>query len=172
MKELPYTKDTKEYISEIKESKTISDLKVNYKKWCLQLHPDMGGNTEDMQELNIEYEKQFNLLKNWNMKQDINDREKFDWNEVPEMFIKIMEELIKIDGLEIEIVGSWIWLSGDTFNHKDKIKELGFSWSKSRKKWYKSPSKKHKRGSGKNWEEITNTYGCSSFKVAELTALN
>lgn len=35
---------------------TLEDLKKQYKKLAFQNHPDRGGKTSDMQEINAEYE--------------------------------------------------------------------------------------------------------------------
>lgn len=55
--------------------------------------------------------------------------------ETPEGFRDIINILIKLDGLEIEICGTWLWLSGNTYIYRDIIKELNFRWNKGKKKW-------------------------------------
>lgn len=42
---------------------TLEDLKKQYKKLAFQNHPDRGGKTSDMQEINAEYEALFSRLK-------------------------------------------------------------------------------------------------------------
>ena len=42
---------------------TIADLKKEYRKLIKANHPDNGGDTWTMAEINNEYEKLFNLLK-------------------------------------------------------------------------------------------------------------
>lgn len=42
---------------------TLEDLKKQYKKLAFQNHPDRGGKTSDMQEINAEYEVLFSRLK-------------------------------------------------------------------------------------------------------------
>ena len=48
----------------------------------------------------------------------------------------IIAILSTINGLKAEMVGSWLWLSGNTYQHKEKLKEFGFLWSGKHKKWY------------------------------------
>lgn len=43
---------------------TLEELKKQYKKLAMLHHPDVGGNVRDMQEINAEYDKLFELLKN------------------------------------------------------------------------------------------------------------
>ena len=42
----------------ITSNSTIDDIKKQYKKLAFKYHPDVGGSTEQMQEVNAEYEKQ------------------------------------------------------------------------------------------------------------------
>ena len=53
-----------------------------------------------------------------------------------------------MNGVKIEIIGTWVWCSGDTDAHKENLKELGFkkkaglsgAWY-----WYSGPFKKRTR---------------------------
>ena len=42
------------------------------------------------------------------------------------------------EGIEIEVCGSWVWVSGDTKPHKERLKALGFCWHSKKHCWYKS----------------------------------
>ena len=44
--------------------RTLEELKKQYKKLAVQHHPDLGGNTQEMQEINAEYDVLFEKLKN------------------------------------------------------------------------------------------------------------
>jgi hypothetical protein len=44
------------------EAKTIEELKALYRKLAFTHHPDLGGNTTTMQEINAEYEYRLKLL--------------------------------------------------------------------------------------------------------------
>ena len=43
---------------------SLADLKKEYRRLALQHHPDKGGNTAAMQQVNIEFEKLFEIWKN------------------------------------------------------------------------------------------------------------
>jgi len=43
---------------------TLEDLKKQYKRLAMVYHPDRGGNTRDMQEINGEYDRLFQQLRN------------------------------------------------------------------------------------------------------------
>lgn len=48
------------------------------------------------------------------------------------------------EGLKVEIIGKWIWISGDTKPHKEELKELGCRWSSDKKMWYWRPAGQRK----------------------------
>lgn len=50
--------------------------------------------------------------------------------------IKELQEKVKQEGLRLEIVGQWLWLSGPTFAVKDALKALDFRYSPDKKSWY------------------------------------
>ena len=54
-------------------------------------------------------------------------------NKDSDKFKDIINELIKYNELTIEIIGSWLWISGNTYPLRDMIKNLGLLWSKGRK---------------------------------------
>ena len=51
---------------------------------------------------------------------------------------KISELQEKVDpaGLHLEICGTWLWVTGKTFQVKDALKELGFRYSANKFSWY------------------------------------
>ena len=49
--------------------------------------------------------------------------------ETAEEFRTIIELLLKLDGITVELCGSWLWLSGETKQHKDALKAAGCRWS-------------------------------------------
>ena len=144
-----------------KNPETLEDLKAQYKTLAKKHHPDCGGRTEDMQEVNAEFEKLFNLLKNTHRNAK---GEKYTSNtettETAEQFKTIIEQLINLEGVEIEICGSWIWLTGNTKEHKEAIKALKFRWSKKKLAWYYHEGEFKKMGKRSlSLDEIRNLYG-------------
>ena len=55
-----------------KNCKTQNELKIKFKELCKQHHPDKGGSTNIMSEINLEYEK---LLSKFNKKSLQNNKE-------------------------------------------------------------------------------------------------
>lgn len=139
--------------------KTLEELKKEYKRLALENHPDRGGDVEVMKAINAEYDIMFNKVKDIhvNAKGETYTKEN---TETPSEFKDIIDKLIRMEGLEIEIIGCFIWLSGNTKAHKDNIKALGFKWHSAKKMWYKAPEDYRKRNKKKySIEEIRDMYG-------------
>lgn len=119
--------------------RTLEELKKAYHRLCLQLHPDVGGSDDEMKILNAEYELLFERVKNIHFNKD-GETYKKETQETPEEFQWLIAELLKLDGIEIEIIGCFVWISGDTKPNKERLKELGFRWHSKKKCWYKSPA--------------------------------
>ena len=117
--------------------KTLEDLKKQYKKLAIKHHPDMGGSTVDMQQINAEYEKLFAKLKDVHQTKDGEFyTSRTATTETASEFMDVIERLIHMDGIQIEVCGSWLWVTGDTKPHKDELKKLSFRWSSNKSAWY------------------------------------
>jgi hypothetical protein len=128
---------TKTKIIFLKDAKNLQELKKLYFQFSKKMHPDVGGKLEDMQQLNNEYDYLKTILKN-----DINPETKKAYTEnnaSMDAFRNIIDELMKYNKITIEIVGSWLWISGQgTFTIKDEIlyNKLHCKYSKTNKKFY------------------------------------
>ena len=118
----------------------INELKKCFRNLVLHHHPDRGGKESDIKEINNEYEKVFNYfttMPGFNAKKD---------GQVDDMFREIIEELSKYDNIDIDITGSWVWVSGKgTFSIKSVLMELGFKYSGAKKMWYYVPEGQKKK---------------------------
>jgi hypothetical protein len=134
---------------------SLDELKLQYKKLAFKNHPDRGGKTEVMQEINNEYEQLLNRIINEASKdqyQDSSENGRGFWSsrsehsEVEKKVKQAIDAIINLDGLDIEIIGVWVWVSGDTKQHKDKLKEAGFVWNRVQYKWVFIGKKSNGRG--------------------------
>ena len=55
---------------------------------------------------------------------------------------EIIEKIKNLDKIKIEIIGTWLWVSGNTYEHKDILKELGLWYSKNKESWYHNGDKR------------------------------
>lgn len=139
--------------------KTLEELKAAYKKLALKNHPDCGGDEAVMKEINKEYDVVFPKLKNIHVNKDGEQYEKEN-NETVEEFKDIITALMKMQGVHVEIIGSFVWVTGDTRPHKEALKELGFKWHSKKLCWYKSPEGYRRSGKKQySMDEIKEMYG-------------
>ena len=129
------------------ECKTAEELKKAYHRMAAKLHPDNGGDAEQFKAMKADYEKAFELLKNVHMNAEGETYRK-ETTETAAEFMDIIEKIIHFDGVKAEIIGSWIWLTGNTMIYKDEIKAAGFWWSKSKRAWYYNGETEHRRRRG------------------------
>ena len=115
--------------------KTLEELKKAYHRLAVKYHPDNGGSKEEMQRLNAEYDKAFDRLKNIHVSSSGDTYTTNETTETPEMFREIIEHIVNLP-IDIEIIGRWIWVSGNTYAYKVHLKRLGFRWSKNKCAWY------------------------------------
>lgn len=142
----------------LKGIETLEELKVEYRKLVFKLHPDKGGSIEKMQQLNNEYEYLAARLKD--------KRGNTESKQYTDEFINVINELINFENITIEIVGNWIWVSGETKPIKDTLKSLKFFWNRQRELWQRKPSedKFRTRNSKKDDSWIKDKYGCETIK--------
>ena len=142
---------------------TLDELKAQYRRLAKANHPDHGGDTATMQAINREYTELFEILKK---QHNASADEYHQTTEAPEEFIEIIEKLMKLDGLEIELCGSWLWIGGNTKEHKDALKEARCRWSSNKKLWYwHHPEEGRKWHRGKaTMNQIRSKYGSQVFQ--------
>ena len=131
----------------------INELKKVYKTLARKLHPDVGGSTELFKILNTVYN---NILEN-----GINFAKDSEFDIELE---KIISKILHYENIIIEVVGSWIWLQGDTKPIKETLKELGFKWASKKKQWYYGEMK-GRNLKQKSMEDIKAKYGCQEVKT-------
>lgn len=142
---------------------TLEELKKQYKCLALANHPDLGGSTKAMQEINSEYETLFSMLKDIHQTAE-GKTYTAETDETPDEFRDIIENLLHFKGVKIEVIGSWIWVSGNTIQFRSQLKEMRFKWSKSKVAWYYHRSDYRKRTSRTfTLEEIRDLYGSKTI---------
>lgn len=155
------------------DCKTAEEVKKLYRKLVKQFHPDNGGDEETMKILNAEFTTAFEQLKNTHRKQDGTTwtaaaGSKAESKETAAEFIEIIERLMKFN-VEIEIIGSFVWVSGDTKPAKDELKSMGFRWHSKKVMWYLAPEWYVKR-SKKTYtmDEIRDMFGSRGTFQGEM----
>jgi hypothetical protein len=136
--------------------KTIDDVKALYKKLAKENHPDLGGETVIMQAINNEYAFACARLAKG---AGLSDEEADEQIRFSERYREAIEKIIHLPGIVIEIVGHWIWVTGNTRPIKESLKAAQFFFASKKCAWYFRTEEYKTRGSGKSLEEIRRKYG-------------
>ena len=140
---------------------TLEELRKEYKRLVNENHPDNGGSEEAIKVINVEYEISFHILE----KTDTASSNKFNMRE-DEMLRAIINAIVNLN-IEIEICGSWIWVSGNTYSCKDELKSNGFHWASKKKMWYWHDPQEQTRSNGKtSMNDIREKYGSQVVRTA------
>jgi hypothetical protein len=135
------------------ETFDLDQTKVKFRELAHIHHPDKGGDGEMMKQLITSYKEHLQKLER---DQNPKDDKPFDYQ------------------IEKELIGKWIWVSGDTKSIKDQLKENGFRYAPKKQLWYfrqeDQAQKFHK--SGISIDEIRSKYGSFSPKSNFQPALS
>ena len=149
-----------------KNCESKEECKKMYKKLAFKHHPDRGGDTDTMKEINNEFDwiMKNGIFKSAKAKKDT----KKDYDFSTSQFKDIINALLRFKGLEIEITGVFIWVTGNTYQNKEVLKELGFRYSRNKKAWYTAPkeyfTQKTYYKKSYSMNEIRNKYGSTRFE--------
>ncbi len=119
--------------------KNREDLKNEYKLLAKRHHPDLGGDVETMKLVNTEYAEALkNVLKNGEFifsETEIDDIIKND-EELRNKLNSILSVIGTSITIDVELCGTWLWISGDTKPIKEDLKRNGLSWARKKEAWY------------------------------------
>lgn len=152
--------------------KTAEDVKATFKDLAKRLHPDCGGDAEEFKKMMNEYTEAFNRLKNTHENAAGETYEK-ETTETPEEFAEIINKIIHFADCKIEIIGSWVWISGNTAIYHEELKTAGFWWSKNKKAWYFTgeTERKNKRRGRYTMNQLRNKWGSEEIKTEDQKKL-
>lgn len=140
-----------------KNCKTIDEVKALYRALAMQHHPDKGGDVAIMQAVNTEYAFACaKIIKGENLDSTETEAEILK----AEKYREALEKIANLEGIIIELVGAWIWVTGNTYPHRARLKEAGFMFAHKKVAWYfrTDEFKTHSRHQ-LSLDEIKNKYG-------------
>lgn len=144
--------------------KTAEELKKEYRKLAKQLHPDLGGDTEEFKIMQNEYEIMWERLKNIHTNSNGETYTK-ETTETPQEFINIINVLTSLNDIYIEICGSWLWITGNTKEHKEILKNLKFRYAHKKQAWYYHTEPYRKKSKRElTLDEIRDMFGSEKYQ--------
>jgi curved DNA-binding protein CbpA len=158
---------------------TLEELRKQYKELLKKFHPDNpAGSTAATQEINSEYDELFKVLKDKHESKSADNEKKSAYEDMKynfeedEKLREVLQNIISFTGINIEIIGCWIWVDGNTYAYRTKLKELGFKWAREKKKWYFHTESFRKRSHRKlSIDDIRNYYGSTEVETEDRKQL-
>lgn len=164
-----------------KNVNTLEELRKQYKELLKMHHPDNGGDVSRMQEINAEYDRLFKVLKDRHESRSAGNTEdgiKTDFNKMKYDFTEdqklreMLQKVIHLSDITIEIIGNWLWISGNTYQYRKELKDLGFKFAGQKKSWYWHSEAFRKRSRKKlSMDDIRNYYGSTEVETEETYRL-
>ena len=150
---------TKNYFANIEN---INDLRTQYKKHCLQFHPDKpSGDIDLFKAMQSEYEA---ILKKMSSNESLSENPAFNFDDEKDLFERF-QAIMGIEDLIIELCGSWLWVSGNTKANRDTLKGNNFRYAAKKKMWYYSPYKTNGNRRPYSMDRIRTKYGSHTYKT-------
>lgn len=118
---------------DIKGLTDIDSLKKSYFKLAKVYHPDAGGTKEQFQRLQKEYEGLFKTIMSGS---NLSANDIANEIELDENLRQAVDAIIGIPSLNVELIGKWIWVSGNTYPIRNELKNAGFMFAPVKKMWY------------------------------------
>ena len=152
---------------------TVADIKTAYRELAMQHHPDRGGHTATMQAINAEYHEALQRC-DGQTETGSDDREHtYHYHEDAEQaIIDKIADLIAANvpaAADVYLIGTWVWIVGDTKPIKETLKELKCRWHAKRKCWYWHPhTYRHRYSKHADLGDLAYKYGAR--KVASAAA--
>ncbi len=143
-----------------KDCTTIDEVKALYKKLAKEHHPDAGGDTATMQEINREYSYACaHIAKGAGMTDEEADTE----IKLSEEYRAVIEKIIHLPNIIIEVVNKWIWVTGATYPVRKELKEAGLFFAPKKGAWYYRSEVYKTRGGNKTLSQIKAKYGSETI---------
>jgi hypothetical protein len=142
-------------------------IKSIYRKLSLRYHPDKkDGDERKFKVLGEAYlllQDQYDFICNVvrTEEQEMFEADPRYWQCFGEEMETAFLSIWKLEGIVIEICGVWIWLTGETYPHKNVLKSSGCLFSGKKKAWYwRTKQKKSYYSRGKySLDQIRSRYG-------------
>ena len=138
----------------------IDELKKEYFKLAKKYHPDAGGTNEQFQTLQNEYDKHLKTLLSGSK---LSSEQQANEIELDKALRDAANALAGLAGIDIELSGKWLWVTGNTYPIRTELKAAGFLFASTKKAWFYKGTESKGRGK-MSLEEIKTKYGATKIQ--------
>lgn len=145
------------------------DIKKAYKRASLKHHPDRNKDNpiaaEIMKAINAAFDFLMANFEKINQYQSADESCRYNYGEELE---QVLSELSALAGIVFEVIGNWVWISGETKTHKEVLKVMGCKWASQKKQWFYRPEEHKSLWNRKEhtMDEIREMYGTGGQRRA------
>jgi hypothetical protein len=148
--------------------KTKQEAKKLFRQLVLKNHPDVGGDEKTMIAIIAEYEVIYRSLPSESNPQANETHTQYDSDKdfkMTQAMVDILNKINHLPDINIELIGVWLWVGGNTKPVKDVLKKAGFTWHSKKELWYwKEAENKFKGKSNVDMSVIRAVYGCEEVE--------
>jgi hypothetical protein len=150
---------------------TVEAIKQEYRTLTLQHHPDRpGGDALTMQEINSQYHAALQRVDGTKSKDEEGREHTYAYTQaVEDALINKLHALIAArvpNVADVFLIGTWIWIIGDTKPIKETLKELECHWHAKRLCWYWHPHPyRHRYNKRADFNDLAWKYGAGKLKA-------
>lgn len=150
----------------------IGIIKIAYRQACSKYHPDRNpAGLEMMKLINAAYSSLSDVLNGAQFDKSVSKEYKEGLENYGQDINAALMAIINL-GLQIEVCGSWVWVSGDTKPHKETLKVAGFKWAPKKRMWHFRPADYKSFNRGKwDMDKIRSKHGSNIIKNKSFTQL-
>lgn len=136
---------------------TLAEMKRLYRELAQRNHPDHGGDNATMQAINAAYSEAVKHFSRYGSMPKNERRQAANRRRSTQAVEKAIAAIQNLPGIKVELVGLWVWVSGDTYPHREIFKANGYHWANKKRMWYFAgcPAQSH----GVAMDSIREKYG-------------
>jgi hypothetical protein len=114
---------------------TEQQIKKRFHELMLIHHPDRGGNLQICLEIVGQYHESLKNCQYTGCEYN-GEKQAYRYNEAMEKeFEEAMDWAMTLSFCKVELIGTWLWVSGKTFPISNKFRERGFHWASKKHAW-------------------------------------
>ena len=139
----------------------LDEARKLFRELAHKFHPDHGGDAEQFKAMVEEFQhfQHFTWNNAGKAKWGADYESKRDFTLSPETMERL-RAVLRFHDVETEIIGTWLWVSGNTRAYKEQLKELGFRFCGKKKSWtYHSEPWKKRNGRVYSMDDIRSMHG-------------